>query len=285
MSESTPGGASSQSLYKTLRVRAQAGVLFVDIHSPPMNMVGPELVADLVRIIQMLDEGSTHKVAVFSSQDPDFFINHVDIGKISAYREEAKVLTGEASLGLLFRRLSTTKAITIAKIAGRVRGAGSEFALACDMRFASNERAIFGQIESSFGVVPGGGAVQHLTRLMGRGRAMEVLCSAQDYTADVAERYGWINRALPDSELDGFVDALAYRMASFPHDGLIANKSRVNDIALASIEDYRTDSTLFGTGFTHADVQRRTHVMLERGLQKEGNFELNFGAEVAHLED
>jgi enoyl-CoA hydratase/carnithine racemase len=285
MTKSTPSGAIADTFFKTLHVRSNAGVLFIEIQSPPMNLVGPELVSDLVRIIRILDEGTEYKVAVFSSADANFFVNHVDVSKIPAYREEAKALTGEASLGLLFRRLSTTKAITIAKIAGRVRGAGSEFALACDMRFASKERAIFGQIESSFGVVPGGGAVQHLTRLMGRGRAMEVLCGAQDYSAEVAERYGWVNRALPDSELDEFVESLAYRMATFPHDGLVANKDRVNSIALASVDDYRADSTLFGTGFTQAEVQRRAHLMLERGLQKEGDFELNFGREVGHLED
>jgi enoyl-CoA hydratase/carnithine racemase len=271
-------------LFKTLKVRADAGVLFVEIDSPPLNMIGPSLVADLVHLIRALDEGTTHRVVVFSSGDREFFANHVDITKVAEYRQEAAVLTGEASLGLLFRRLSTTKAVTIAKISGRTRGAGSEFALACDMRFASRERAIFGQIESGFGVVPGGGAVQHLTRLLGRGRAMEVICSAQDYGADLAERYGWINRALPDTELDAFVNELAYRIARFPLEGLINSKNRINDIALAGVDDYRTDSTLFGAGFTHAETQRRTHLMLDRGLQKQGEFELNLGAAIGTLE-
>jgi enoyl-CoA hydratase/carnithine racemase len=270
--------------FKTLEVRADAGVLFVEINSPPLNLIGPALVADLVHLIQSLDEGTTHRVVVFSSGDTEFFANHVDIAKVAEYRQEAAVLTGEASLGLLFRRLSTTKAVTIAKIAGRTRGAGSEFALACDMRFASRERAIFGQIESGFGVVPGGGAIQHLTRLLGRGRAMEVICSAQDYSADLAERYGWINRALPDAELDEFVNDLAYRIARFPREGLIDGKSRINDISLAGVDDYRTDSTLFGTGFTHTETQRRTQLMLDRGLQKTGEFELNLGVAIGTLE-
>lgn len=270
--------------FKALEVRADAGVLFVEINSSPMNLVGPALVADLVQLIQTLDEGTTHRVVVFSSGDVEFFANHVDITKVAEYRQEAAVLTGEASLGLLFRRLSTTKAVTIAKIRGRTRGAGSEFALACDMRFASRERALFGQIEAGFGVVPGGGAVQHLTRLLGRGRAMEVICSAQDYSADLAERYGWINRALPDAELDEFVNDLAYRIARFPLEGLIASKGRINDIALAGVDDYRTDSTLFGTGFTHDETQRRTRLMLDRGLQKPGEFELNLGVAIGTLE-
>src|SRR5262249_28595673 len=157
----------------------------------------------------------------------------VDVNKIKEYRAEAAKLTGEASIALLFRYLSASRLVTIAQIEGRVRGAGSELVLACDMRFAARETAIFGQPEPGLGVIPGGGAVQHLTRLMGRGRALEVLLSAQDYDADLAERYGWINRALPAVRLGDFVSALAQRIARFPSAGLVAVKDRVNAIALA----------------------------------------------------
>src|SRR6185295_18573108 len=142
-------------------------------------------------------------------------------------------LAGDASLGLLFRYLSTSRLVTIAQIEGRVRGAGSEFALACDMRFAARESAIFGQFEPGFGVIPGAGAAQHLTRLMGRARALEVMLSADDYDAEIAERYGWINRALPASELSDFVRSLALRIASFPAAGHAVVKDRVNAVALA----------------------------------------------------
>ena len=134
---------------------------------------------------------------MFKSADPDYFISHVDVTRIKEYREEAAKLTGEASIALLFRHLSASRLVTIAQIEGRVRAAGSEFVLACDMRFAARESAIFGQFEPAFGHAPGGGAVQHLTRLMGRARALEVMLSAEDYDAELAERYGWINRALP----------------------------------------------------------------------------------------
>ena len=147
------------------------------------------------------------------------------------YRRASARLTGEISLGLLLRRLSETKAVTIAQVNGRVRGAGNEFILACDMRFASRERAIFGQFEAAFGLVPGGGGVQHLARLLGRGRALEVILSADDYSADVAERYGWINRAPPEAELSRFVAALAARIARFPVTGLMANKERSTQLA------------------------------------------------------
>lgn len=128
------------------------------------------------------------QVIVFASADPDYFIPHVDVNRINEYREQATRLAGEPSLGLLFRRMSTSRLTTIAQIEGRVRGAGSEFALACDMRFAARETAIFAQIEQEFGSIPGAGGVQHLTRLAGRARALEIIMSAEDFDADLAER-------------------------------------------------------------------------------------------------
>src|SRR6478736_5709939 len=224
---------------ETLTVRTEGSVLFVDIAAPPMNLLGPELVRDLVALIQQAEADDSVQVLVFSSADPDYFISHVDLTKIAEYRAEAAKLTGEASIALLFRYLSASRLVTIAQIEGRVRAAGSEFALACDMRFAARESAIFGQFEPAFGQVPGGGAAQHLTRLMGRARALEVMLSAQDYSADLAERYGWINRALPADELGEFVRALAHRIAGFPVSGQLAVKDRVNAIALAPVDDFR----------------------------------------------
>jgi enoyl-CoA hydratase/carnithine racemase len=206
-------------------------------------------------------------VLVFKSGDPDYFIPHVDVTRIKEYRHEAARLTGEASLALLFRHLSASRLITIAQIEGRVRGAGSEFVLACDMRFAARESAIFGQFEPALGTLPGGGAAQHLTRLMGRGRALEVMLSAEDYDAELAERYGWINRALPAVALGDFVKSLAHRIASFPVAGLAAVKGRVNAIALAPAEDFRRDSDLFGDGMRDPQAQGRIAAALHRGFQ------------------
>ena len=191
--------------FETLTVRKEGAVLFADIAAPPMNLLGPELVRDLVSLIQRAEADDSVQVIVFTSADPDYFISHVDVTRINEYRQEAAKLTGEASIALLFRYLSASRLVTIAQIEGRVRGAGSEFVLACDMCFAARESAIFGQPEQSFGTIPGGGAVQHLTRLMGRARALEVILSAEDYNADLAERYGWINRALPADSLADFV--------------------------------------------------------------------------------
>src|SRR4051812_46288306 len=194
--------------FETLTVRKEGAVLFAAIAAPPMNLLGPALVRDLVSLITQADADAAVKVLVFTSADPDYFIAHVDLTRIAEYRAEAAKLTGEPSIALLFRHLSASRLVTIAQIDGRVRAAGNEFVLACDMRFAARESAIFGQFEPAFGLLPGGGGAQHLTRLMGRARALEVMLSADDYDAELAERYGWINRALPAAELGDFVSSL-----------------------------------------------------------------------------
>jgi enoyl-CoA hydratase/carnithine racemase len=253
--------------YETITVHDEGGVRFAEIAAPPMNLLGPELVRDLVSLIQRTEADETAQVLVFKSADPDYFISHVDVTRIKEYRAEAAKLTGEASIGLLFRYLSASPFVTIAQIEGRVRAAGSEFALACDMRFAARETAIFGQFEPAFGQVPGGGAAQHLTRLMGRARALEVMLSADDYDAELAERYGWINRALPADELDGFVKSLAHRIARFPAVGQVAVKDRVNAIALAPIDDFRRDSDLFAEEVVTPEAQSRLGAALKSGFQ------------------
>ena len=199
--------------FRTLTVHEEGAVLFVQIAAPPMNLLGPELVRDLVSLILQAEADDALKVIVFKSADADYFISHVDVTRINEYRQEAAKLSSEASLGFVFRHLSASRLVSIAQIEGRVRGAGSEFVLACDMRFAARETAIFGQFEPAFGVIPGAGAAQHLARLMGRARALEVMLSAEDYDADLAERYGWINRALPADALGEFVRSLAHRIA------------------------------------------------------------------------
>ena len=253
--------------FETLTVHTDGAVLFAEIAAPPMNLLGPELVRDLVSLIQRAEADKAFKVLVFKSADPDYFISHVDLTRIPEYRQEAAKLTGEASIALLFRHLSASHLVTIAQIAGRVRAAGNEFVLACDMRFAARESAIFAQFEPAFGLIPGGGAAQYLVRLMGRARALEVMLSADDYDADLAERYGWINRALPANTLDEFVTKLAYRIAAFPAAGHVAVKDRVNAISLAPAEDFRRDSDLFGDGVRNTETQRLIETAFNLGLQ------------------
>jgi len=251
----------------TLRLREEGRVLLAEIAAPPMNLLGPALVRDLVSLIPRAEADESIRVLVFRSADPEYFISHVDVTRIPEYRNEAAKLAGEASIGLLFRRLSTSRLVTIAQVEGRVRGAGNEFVLACDMRFAARESAIFGHPEAGFGLVPGAGGIQHLTRLMGRGRALEAILGAGDYDAELAERYGWINRALPAHELGEYVGSLAHRIAAFPAAALVAIKDRVNAIALAPVEDFRRDSDLFLEVGRDPEAQGRTRIAMERGFQ------------------
>ena len=254
-------------VFETLAIRKEGAAVFAEIAAPPMNLLGPELVRDLGSLIQQVEADQSIRVLVFRSADPAYFISHVDVTRIKEIREALAKLTSETSLGLLFRHLSASRVVTIAQIEGRVRGAGSEFVLACDMRFAAREPAIFGQFEPAFGVIPGAGAAQHLARLMGRARALEVMPSAEDHDAEMAERYGWINRALPADALAEFVRSLAHRIASFPGTGHLAVKDRVNAIALAPAEDFRRDSDLFGEGVRNPDAQSRIAAAMKRGFQ------------------
>jgi enoyl-CoA hydratase/carnithine racemase len=252
---------------ETISVRTEGPVVFADLAAPPMNLLGPDLVRDLVSLIERAEADDALQVAVFRSADPEYFISHVDVTRIGEYRDAAARLTGEASLAMLFRHLSASRLVTIAQVEGRVRGAGSEFVLACDMRFAARESAIFGQPEVGFGLIPGGGAMQHLSRLMGRGRALEVMLSGEDYDAELAERYGWINRALPAGELGGFVSSLAHRIGGFPRAALAAIKDRVDAITLAPADDFRRDSDLFLERASEPAAQSRIGAAMKRGFQ------------------
>ena len=255
---------------ETLTIRKDGAVLFAEISAPPMNLLGPPLVRDLVALIQRAEADAGVRVLVFKSANPDYFIAHVDVTRISEYREVAAKLVGEGSLALLFRRLSSSRLVTIAQVEGRVRGAGSEFVLACDMRFAAQGRAIFSQPEVGFGLIPGAGGMQHLARLLGRGRALEVILSAGDYDATLAERYGWINRALPADELEDFVRTLAQRVSRFPAAALAIAKDRIHAVALPALDDFRRDSDLFLETAREPAAQHRIQAAMQRGFQTPG---------------
>ena len=267
---------------ETISVSKEGRVLFAEIKAPPMNLLGPKLIRDLISLIQQAEADDVVQVIVFKSADPDYFISHVDVTSIKENREAAAKLDGDESIGQMLRHLSTSRIVSIAQIEGRVRGVGSEFVLACDMRFAARESAIFGQFEPAFGVIPGAGAAQHLARLMGRARALEVMLSADDYDAELAERYGWINRALPADAIDSFVRSLAHRIARFPAAGRAAVKDRVNAIGLASAEDIRRDSDLFIEGVRRPEYQNRMQAAMKRGFQTR-DAELNLGHLVGEL--
>jgi enoyl-CoA hydratase/carnithine racemase len=272
--------------YRTLRVaRSDEGVLTVVIDAPPMNLIGPELVRDLVTLLSELESDEDIRVMVLESADPKYFVPHVDLTKVAEYTAEAAKAGGsdDASLGMLWHKLSELPVVTIAKLRGRARGAGSELALACDMRFAARENAVLGQPEIGFGAPPGAGGVQHLGRLLGRGRAMEVILGAGDFDADVAERYGWVNRALPDAELDAFVARLARRIASFPVDAVRSTKRVLNQLTLPGADAIRADARRFQQLVASDTVKARAAILFAQGLQTRSPLELDLGDRIESL--
>jgi enoyl-CoA hydratase/carnithine racemase len=272
--------------YRTLRVaRSDEGVLTVVIDAPPMNLIGPELVRDLVTLLSELESDEDIRVMVLESADPKYFVPHVDLTKVAEYTAEAAKAGGpdDASLGMLWHKLSELPVVTIAKLRGRARGAGSELALACDMRFAARENAVLGQPEIGFGAPPGAGGVQHLGRLLGRGRAMEVILGAGDFDADVAERYGWVNRALPDAELDAFVARLARRIASFPVDAVQSTKRVLNQLTLPGADAIRADARRFQQLVASETVKARAAILFAQGLQTRSPLELDLGDRIESL--
>jgi enoyl-CoA hydratase/carnithine racemase len=272
--------------YRTLRVdESDKSVLAVVIDAPPMNLIGPELVRDLVSLLTKLESDEDVRVMVLESADPEYFVPHVDLTKVTEYTAEAAKAGGpdDASLGMLWHKLSELPVVSIAKIRGRARGAGSELALACDMRFAARENAVLGQIEVGFGTSPGAGGVQHLARLLGRGRAMEAILGAADFDADEAERYGWINRALPDDELDAFVARLARRVASFPADAVRSTKQVLNELTLPGADAIRADARRFRQLVGSATATARTAALFAQGLQTRGAVELELGNRIGTL--
>jgi enoyl-CoA hydratase/carnithine racemase len=272
--------------YRTLSVaRSDEGVLTVVIDAPPMNLIGPELVRDLVTLLSELESDEDIRVMVLESADPEYFVPHVDLTKVAEYTAEAAKAGGpdDASLGMLWHKLSELPVVTIAKLRGRARGAGSELALACDMRFAARENAVLGQPEIGFGAPPGAGGVQHLGRLLGRGRAMEVILGAGDFDADVAERYGWVNRALPDAELDAFVARLARRIASFPADAVRSTKQVLNQLTLPGADAIRADARRFQQLVASDTVKARAAILFAQGLQSRSPLELDLGDRIESL--
>lgn len=207
--------------------------------NPPVNLVVSETAVALHEIVRGLDEDPDIQVVVFSSDVPDFFMNHFDAADagnlpVPEHEGDAPVWTD------VVLRLSKAAYVSIAAIRGRTRGAGNELALACDLRYASREKAIFGQPEVGIGLVPGGGGAERLPRLIGRDRALEAILGSDDYDAELAERWGWVTRALPDAELDAFVDATVARLASFDRQALATAKAMVNRATLPPDADLIT---------------------------------------------
>ncbi|MGZ4602385.1 MAG: enoyl-CoA hydratase/isomerase family protein [Kineosporiaceae bacterium] len=213
--------------------RRSAGYCRVTFDHPPINTITATTVAELAELVGLIEQDRDLNVVVFDSANPEFYLAHYDI----EHDPGRTLALGTGPTGMhawldLLVRLSRASVLSIASIRGRARGAGSEFVLACDLRFASRENTLLGQFEVATGVVPGGGPIARLSRLVGRGRALEILLVADDLDGPRAEQYGYVNRLIADDQLDEVVDRIASRVARFDHDALGRTKSHVDKATL-----------------------------------------------------
>src|SRR3984885_6637709 len=250
---------------------------------PPFNILDATIFGCLQDLLLRMDVSQGLRVVVFESAIPDFYLAHFDLTGKTGNIPTAVGPSGLPILTDTFVRLTKSPVVSIAKIRGCVRGGSSEFVLACDMRFASRENTRLGQPEVGVGVHPGGGGTERLPHLVGRGRALEIILGANDFDGDTAERYGYVNRALPDAELDGFVDALARRIGSFDRRALAAAKNLVNQVSLPSADRLLASFPSFGTALTWPEAQQRIQAVLERGLQQDTDFEKSWPAVLGSL--
>ncbi|MBC2866813.1 enoyl-CoA hydratase/isomerase family protein [Streptomyces mexicanus] len=257
-------------------VTAETGRLWrITFDSPPINLVSPEMLTELPKLVDQMEAASELRVAVFESANSEYFLNHYDTSRVAETPKELGA-TGRPLLIDASTRLSRLPVVSIAKVRGRARGVGSELIQAMDMRFAS-ERALFGQPETANGNLPGGGGLEHLPLLLGRARALEVALSSDDYPAELAERYGWVNRTVPDGELDVLVDTLARRIASFDKESIAAVKQQVNRYTLPSAEDLQSSYDLYLHSFNWPGSQRRLPAALAAGRNQAGDYEMRLG--------
>jgi enoyl-CoA hydratase/carnithine racemase len=269
----------------TATVRVEGGVACATFENPPINLVGPPVTADLARVLDMAEADPGIRVLVVASADPDFFFAHADIVALGSATPAADDPHRRPPLTTTLARLAASPVVSIAKIRGRARAAGSEIALACDMRFAATENTILAQSEVGVGLLPGAGGTQRLSRLLGRGRALEAILGADDYDALTAERYGWINRAVPDANLDRYVDGLATRIATFPPAAVTRAKKLVDRVTLPPPEDLKDESRAFTELLQTEEVAARVKQLLARGAQTRSPLEYALGAELPSLTD
>ena len=257
----------------------------ITINRPPLNIFGPDTIPQLNEVITAIETDEQVKVVVFDSAIEGFFLTHYDfLAKIEDTTSLPPGPTGLQPLPDMLVRLSRAPVASIALIRGRATGVGSELALACDMRFASREKAILSHFEVGAGIVPGGGPMARLPRLMGRGRALEVFLGADDIPGDLAERYGYVNRSLPDAELDEFVDSLANRIASFDRRVIGETKRFVDVASLPPDYEIAPEWDVCLASIMRPAAQGKIKQLLERGFHKPGDVENRLGYHVGQLE-
>ena len=256
----------------------------VTIDHPPLNIFGPDSIPQFNEIITAIESDDDLKVVVFDSAVEGVFLTHYDfLAKLEDTTRLPPGPTGLQPLPDMLVRLSRAPVVSIASIRGRATGVGSELALACDMRFASREKAILSHFEVGAGVVPGGGPMARLPRLMGRGRALEVLLGADDIPGDLAERYGYVNRSFPDADLDAFVDALATRIASFDKRAISETKRFADVASLPPDYEIAPEWDVCLASIMRPAAQERIKKLMEQGFHKPGDVENRLGHHVGQV--
>jgi enoyl-CoA hydratase/carnithine racemase len=256
----------------------------VTIDHPPLNIFGPETIPQLDEVITAIETDEDVKVVVFDSAVEGFFLTHYDF--VAPIENTTRLPPGPAGLQPLpdmLVRLSRAPVVSIASIRGRATGVGSELALACDMRFASREKAILSHFEVGAGIVPGGGPMARLPRLMGRGRALEVFLGADDIPGDLAERYGYVNRSFPDAELDAFVESFATRIASFDKRAIRETKRFVDVASLPPDYEIAPEWDVCLASIMRPAAQERIKKLMDQGFHKPGDVETRLGYHVGQL--
>jgi enoyl-CoA hydratase/carnithine racemase len=265
-------------------VRRSDGYWRVTFDLPPLNIFGPANIPQLEDIVSSIESDEAVKVVVFDSAVEGFFLTHYDfLAKLEESTKYPAGPTGLQPLPDMFARISRAPAVSVALIRGRATGVGSELALASDMRFASREKAILSQWEVGAGLVPGGGPMARLPRLMGRGRALEILLGADDIGGELAELYGYVNRSLPDADLDDFVDRLARRIASFDKQAIAATKALVNVASLPADSEILPEWGAFLDSLGRPAAQSRIKKLMDHGFHKPGDVENRLGYYVGRL--
>ncbi len=256
----------------------------VTLDHPPLNIFGPTTIPQLNEVITAIETDEHVKVVVFDSAVEGFFMTHYDF--LAPVEDTTRLPPGPTGLQPLpdmLVRLSRAPVVSIASIRGRATGVGSELALACDMRFASREKAILSHFEVGAGVVPGGGPMARLPRLMGRGRALEVLLGADDIPGDLAELYGYVNRSFPDADLDAFVDALATRIASFDKRAISETKRFADVASLPPDFEIAPEWDVCIASIMRPAAQERIKKLLDQGFHQPGDVEQRLGYHVGQL--
>lgn len=261
--------------YEALRVDVVDGVGTVTIDNPPINLFDLTLYMEMARLSAELAADGDVRVVVLRSANAEFFIAHFDVALILELPTGLPEPTELNDFHAMCERFRTMPKATIAVIEGRVGGGGSELTLSCDMRFAALGRAVFNQPEVALGIIPGGTGTQRLPRLMGRSRALEAILGCDDVDAALAERWGWVNRALPAGELWPFVERLSGRIASFPPHAVAAAKASVLRAEKEVVADLLAEAVLFnGTLSEPAARQAMQRFLAGGGQTRDGEVRL-----------